>query len=612
MVPADGTDNDRSRDNPTRDRRIRNKPGRKPGTPAAGDRLGETGTHTAPDDGGWAPPIDLPLSRVQLDALLQELLDRVGEVMSSRERLSALLRAVVGIGSDLDLNSTLQRIVVSACRLVGAQYGALGVIGSDRSLTEFITDGLTVAEHSRIGDLPTGRGVLGLLIDEPAPVRLRNIADHPRSFGFPANHPVMRSFLGVPIRIRDQVFGNLYLTEKADADEFSADDEEIVIALATAAGIAIDNARLYEAAGRRQRWLQATAEITQLLTGQIDQIGALRLVANRARDVAGADLAMVLLSDPEVGDLYVEVAAPESSGLEKSRVVLAGSGFERVVTTRQHAVLSRLDLAARWTADVPAGPALLVPLPMTDEVSGILVVAFPDGSQAFGDLDDISMITTFADQAALTLDRARAQDERQQLMVLADRERIARDLHDVVIQRLFATGLGLQSVNRLIVRDEVRGRVTQAVDDLDATIRDIRTAIFELRAPAGRTLRADLISIMEASTEPLGFRPVLDVSGPIDTLVPEDLRQAVLAVLSEALSNVARHAQAESAVVKVSAEPHRLTLTVTDDGTGLPDGHPGGNGLINMRRRAKDLGGDCAVDRAVPRGTQVTWSVPID
>ena len=233
-----------------------------------------------------APSLGLsPLASFRLDELLRELQNRVGDVMASRERLSALLDAVVGIGSDLDLRSTLYRIVLAACRLAGARYGALGVIGPDRRLIEFITDGITAEVHHKIGDLPTGRGVLGLLIDEPKPVRLRDIAEHPRSYGFPAEHPVMRSFLGVPIRIRDQVFGNLYLTEKRDAEEFTEDDEESVVALAVAAGVAIDNARLYAAAGARQRWLEATAEITNVLLGEVDRTSALQLVARRAREV---------------------------------------------------------------------------------------------------------------------------------------------------------------------------------------------------------------------------------------------------------------------------------------------------------------------------------------
>src|SRR6185312_15658239 len=234
-----------------------------------------------------------PLSRVRLDELLQEMLDRVGEVLTSRERLRALLDAVVGIGSDLDLRSTLQRIVEAACALAGARYGALGVIGPDRLLSDFITHGIDPATHAAIGDLPHGRGVLGLLITDPHPVRLPDIRKHPRSYGFSPKHPPMHSFLGVPVRIRDQVFGNLYLAEKRGGAQFDQDDEDIMVALSVAAGAAIENARLYDLTRRRQRWLEAAAEITSVLLGQIQRTEALQLVATRAREVAEADVAMV-------------------------------------------------------------------------------------------------------------------------------------------------------------------------------------------------------------------------------------------------------------------------------------------------------------------------------
>src|SRR3954452_11060992 len=261
-----------------------------------------------------------PLSRVRLDELLQEMLDRVGEVMTSRERLRALLDAVVGIGTNLDLRSTLQRIVESACALAGARYGALGVIGNEGTgLIDFITHGIDPATHARIGDLPHGRGVLGLLITDPHPVRLPDIRKHPKSYGFPPHHPPMHSFLGVPVRIRDHVFGNLYLAEKQGAAEFSLDDEEIVVALAAAAGVAIDNARLYALAQRRERWLAATAEITGVLLGNVHRTEALRLIARRAREGSGGELVMVLLYDSEAGCYTIEVAEG-ADGLTGRRV----------------------------------------------------------------------------------------------------------------------------------------------------------------------------------------------------------------------------------------------------------------------------------------------------
>ncbi|HKD96777.1 MAG TPA: GAF domain-containing protein [Micromonosporaceae bacterium] len=555
------------------------------------------------------------LSRVRLDELLQELLDRVGEVTSSRERLSSLLQAVVGIGSDLDLRSTLERIVVSACRLADARYGALGVIGPDRQLVEFITDGVTVEERRGIGDPPHGRGILGLLIDEPHPLRLSDIAQHPRSFGFPPNHPAMRSFLGVPVRIREQIFGNLYLTEKRGAAEFSDDDEQVVIALATAAGVAIENARLYAAAGRRQRWLEATGEITNALLGRVDRTGALQLVADRARGAAAALAVLILLYDEDSRRLRVEVAASGTAGLVGTAVPVAGTAFDEVITHQRHAIVDELARAAEWPVDPPDGRALLAPLATVGSGLGVLVVVSPPDA-GFDD-GDVNMITTFAAQAALALERVRAQEEREQLVVLEDRERIARDLHDVVIQRLFATGLGLQSAARLVVRDEVRERVDRAVDELDTTIRDIRRAIFELRTPASPSLRSDLASAAEAAAASLGFRPRLRVDGPVDHAVPDGMRDDLLAVVREALSNVVRHARAGEVAVTLVVTGDAATLEVVDDGIGVdarPEAAPGrdgGHGLANMRGRAERRGGSFRVETAQPRGTRLVWSAPL-
>jgi GAF domain-containing protein len=242
---------------------------------------------------------------VRLDALLQELLGRVDEIMDSQERLRALLDAVVGIGADLDLSSTLDRIVTAACELVGARYGALGVVGDDgERLTRFVTHGVTADEIAAIGPYPEGHGILGLLIDHPEPLRLTDLAQHPRSFGFPPNHPPMRSFLGVPIRTRDHVFGNLYLTEKAEGADFTEDDERTMTALAAAAGVVIDNARLYADTERRRRWHEVTAEITQFVLGDFDPQQAMQLIAARAREVSGSVLGTVLLLDE--GELVIE------------------------------------------------------------------------------------------------------------------------------------------------------------------------------------------------------------------------------------------------------------------------------------------------------------------
>ncbi|WP_433306946.1 GAF domain-containing protein [Actinoplanes sp. CA-030573] len=544
-----------------------------------------------------------PLSRVRLDELLQEMLDRVGDVMASRERLRALLDAVVGIGSDLDLRSTLQRIVEAACALAGAKYGALGVIGADRTeLVDFITYGIDPETHARIGDLPHGRGVLGLLITDPHPVRLPDITEHPRSYGFPPHHPPMHSFLGVPVRTRDQIFGNLYLAEKKGAAEFSDDDEEIVVALAAAASVAIENARLYALARRRERWLAATAEITGVLLGTVRRTEALRLIARRAREVSGADLVMVLLYDDELACYTIEVAEGADG--------LAGRQVAAAFDQEKYQVLANLRAVTAWPAPVPDGPALTAPLTAAETLRGMLIVSQPVDRAP--DAEDAVLLSTFAGQAALALDRARAQEQREQFAVLEDRERIARDLHDVVIQRLFATGMQLQGAVPHAARPEAVKRINAAVDDLDATIRDIRRSIFELRTPVGPSLRTELHETVDAAAGSLGFRPVLDTIGPVDSAIPHDIVPELMAVLREALANVARHARAAEVRVAVRATGDEVVLRVEDDGIGAdPAGARGG--MVNMSERAADLGGTFTIEPGpAGTGTVLTWRAPLN
>jgi signal transduction histidine kinase len=565
----------------------------------------------AADSTGWQSLPLSPLSRVRLDELLQELLDRVGEVTASRERLRALLDAVVGIGIGLDLHSTLERIVVAACRLTDAKYGALGVIGPDRTLVEFITHGMSPENHRLVGDLPRGHGVLGLLIEDPRPIRLPDITAHPRAYGFPPHHPPMHSFLGVPVRIRDQVFGNLYLAEKRGGGLFTDDDEELMTALAVAAGAAIENARLYAQARRRQRWLEAASEITGVLLGQVDRAAALRLVADRARQVADADLALMMLYDAESDELSVEVAVGAvPAGLGRATVRAARSEFQAPLAGQHLAVVEDLGKAADWPVPLETGTALLVPLCADRQTLGALVVAYRHGSVVLAEDPEMALVETFAGQAALALARAQAQEEREQLAVLGDRERIARDLHDVVIQRLFAAGMRLQGAVHAAGKPEVRQRVESVIDDLDTTIRDIRGAIFELRTPAAGQLRAEIRALVDEVRPTLGYRPRLTVDGPVDSAVPDAVRPALLAVLREALANAAKHTRASTVDVGVKAINGWLTLTVSDDGTGI--GEPTrASGLGNMRHRAEEFGGDFTIGAGDPRGTVVTWRVPL-
>jgi signal transduction histidine kinase len=425
----------------------------------------------------------------------------------------------------------------------------------------------------------------------------------------------MSSFLGVPVRIRDRVFGNLYLTEKAGGGDFTAEDEEIVTALAVAAGVVIENARLYDEASRRQRWLAATAEITALLSAGDPGADALQTVADRARDVSGADVAWIVSgSDP--ASLTLKVTSGAQADPEEMRAVplersLAGVAVE----TRSPVAVDDISEdpravdVARLFGWPSLGPAVVVPMLSGDEVDGALALAWSrDRSEDFHGLDP-ALPASFAEHASLALHIVDAREDRQRLAMLEDRDRIGRELHDVVIQRLFAVGLGLQGTSRLVDRPDVVERLDQAVDDLDATIKDIRRSIFALASTDGsHDIQAEVTRLVDRAAGTLKFRPTLRFEGPVRTLISGELAPEVLAVLGEALSNASRHAEARAVDVLV-AVGDQVVVRVADDGRGL-DERAHESGLRNMRERATRRGGQLQIDSLPGRGTTLTWSVP--
>lgn len=549
--------------------------------------------------------------------LLREVLNRVKGVLDEQERLRLLLDAVVSMAADLSLDGVLARIVEIARELTGANYAALGVLnsGPKKGLRTFVHNGMDPLQVEEIGELPTGHGLLGLLIDKPEPLRLHEIASHPQSYGFPAGHPPMSSFLGVPVRIRDQVFGNLYLTEKAGGVDFSQEDEHVVIALAAAASVTIENARLYEEAQRRGHWLAATAEITGLLSGQGAAEEALQLIADRAREVAAADVAWIVVGNED--DLAVRtVSGPVVSLHDLDSVPLDRSLAREVLRTGEPVAVENLEDDGRavslshiegWPE---VGPAIFVPLRADDVVVGTLALGWkPEHAQSFHEVD-ARLPANFAEQAALALQVLRSRDAEQRLAVFEDRDRIGRDLHDLVIQRLFAVGLSLQSVSRISDVPQVTKRIEAAVDDLDATIKDIRRSIFALGASEGTAdLQTELTRMVDRAAATLKFRPTLQLEGPLRTLVAEDTAPHLLAVLGEALSNASRHANATHIAVLVHVGD-ALRLVVADNGAGLPEDVQE-SGLRNIRERAEKLGGSCTVEPADGGGTTVSWTVPL-
>lgn len=514
----------------------------------------------------------------------------------------ALLEAVTAISSDLDLRSVLTRLVEAATRLTEAKYAALGVIGADGLLVEFVTTGLTEEEHRAIGHLPRGRGVLGLLVREPEVIRVAEIAAHPVSVGFPPNHPPMNTFLGVPVRIRGTVFGNLYLTDKRGGAAFTEQDEHLVEALARAAGLVIENARAYGLSELRRRWLEASAELTETLQPPIELGRARRAVTELARSVSGVRGTALLSKTDEDGAAEADVLSVSCDPADQH---LVHAALAHVADAYDPVVAEPVEL------DLDGIVAYVVPLRAHLARAGALV-ALLDPSAATARLEARELFVSFADQAGLALDRAQALVDREELAVISDRERIARDLHDVVIQRLFATGLQLQGVALLAGDPTIGIRLERAVDDLDVTIKAIRGTIFELQhRSTDSSLRADVRGLVREYVPVLGFTPSVVTSGPLDTAVPARVREQLLPVLREAISNVARHALADQAQVEVSVSGHELRLTVVDDGIGLAEDRAE-SGLRNVRRRAAGLGGTVRVSRNVQRGTTLVWQVPLN
>lgn len=559
------------------------------------------------------------LPQLELDELLGELQSRLQAVLGTRDRMKGLLEAVVAVGSGLDLETTLHRIVEAAVNLANARYGALGVIGEGGGLAQFVPVGLEEHQVAQIDHWPEGKGLLGLLIRDPRPVRLADIKSHSESVGFPPGHPPMRGFLGVPVLVRGEVFGNLYLTEKQDGSDFSADDEALVSALGTAAGVAIENAHLYEDSRRRQRWLAASSEVTTRLLSGTDQAQVMAALTMQALELSGGDLAVVALPDPDRQRLIIEYADGEDAEAARGLVLPLGESLSgRVFETGEAQTVvdfsndERAAAAAR-IALPHLGPAVLVPLGAPDNVRGVFTIGRRHGAAPFSQ-DAVEVAASFAAQAGVALELADRRRDAEQLRVFEDRDRIARDLHDQVIQRLYAAGMSLQATAPMAADPAVRKRMEHVVDEMDEVIAEIRTAIFSLQSRRGRArsgLRAGIVTVAEEMTPLLGFAPTVRLGAGLDENVTAEPAEHLLTVLREALSNTARHANATTVEVSVEAGGD-LVLRVTDNGIGMGT-DTRRSGLANMAERAQLLGGALRIspaDESAGTGTILEWRVP--
>jgi signal transduction histidine kinase len=432
----------------------------------------------------------------------------------------------------------------------------------------------------------------------------------------------MRSFLGVPVRVRDEVFGNLYLTGKRGGGEFTEDDEAVLVALGAAAGVAVENARLYDAARRQQRWIQASAEVTTRLLSGSDPGEVLADITKQARELSGADLALLALPTEDNRVLTVSYADGEGAEDTRGLVLPPGRSLSGRVQATGEPVISddfahdeRAAKSAR-AAMSKIGPAIVFPLGAPGNVRGVLTIGRRHGAEPFPQAQ-VDVVASFAAQAGVALELAASRSEAERLSLYEDRDRIARDLHDLVIQRLYATGMSLEGTMPMITKPEVASRITHAVDAMDETIKDIRATIFALQArdtPAGPDLRGDIVALVEEMTDMLGFAPSLRLGAGLGPGLRREVAEQALAALREALSNAARHARASRVDVTVDVSPDgMLTVQVTDDGTGIPaDGRR--SGLLNLASRAEKLGGELRFEpadpSASPPGTRLEWRVP--
>jgi signal transduction histidine kinase len=550
--------------------------------------------------------------------LVHTMHEQLDELLASRDQMEQLLRVIVEIGSDLDLEATLRRIIMSARNLTAAPYGALAIRDTEGSLVSFVHDGIDDDTAQRIGPLPVGKGLLSLsLLDTPA-LRLQDLGSHPAAVGFPEHHPPMRAFLAVPITIRGTVFGNLYLTHDDPSRVFSESDEVAARALAFAAAVAIDNARVFERERASVKWMDASREITTALLSGVDtRTRPLQLIAERACALTDAEQAIVLvpvdadLPAEETDTLVVSAAVGLNAGeVVGQRVPVDGSTSGDVFRFGATMITDAMSYPIQAFTDVGERSAIVMPLRAHDEVAGVIAVARSPDQPPF-DQSYLDLVSDFATHAAIALMLAEGREHARQLTIVAERERIAHDLHDHVIQRLFAAGMDLQGTVARVRSPEISQRLNRTLDDLQTIIEEIRSTIFALKSPLG-TDSSFRHRIQRVIADLTGNRDVVTtvrLHGPM-AAVEGELAEHAEAVAAEAVSNAIRHSGASRLTVDVSVAD-MLTIDVADNGCGIPADNPRRSGLANLSYRAEQVGGSCEVTSPAEGGTRVRWTAPL-
>lgn len=509
--------------------------------------------------------------------------------------LRELLEAVLLVGQGLDLDEALQRIVEVAATVVDAQYCALGVRGPERGLQAFVYRGITPQVRAKMGHLPVGEGVLGELLDNPEVLRIAHLSDHASSVGFPPHHPPMDSFLGAPILVRGELFGSIYLTEKQGAPEFTEEDEQIVSVIAVAAGIAVDNARLFEQQLTRHRWMEILAHRAAEPMAGVALEDTLNGLCADVAALTGAIDVFIVTSDG--GELTLH--GHTGRAIDPHDIAWPGLAFSVSEVGENDADWMRR--GAKWKTAQP--------LQRAPGDSGAIVLTHlrrPDWQP-----EEVTGLGGVARVAAAAVAYAEKQRLARELETLEDRHRIARDLHDHVIQRLFAIGMSLQTMQ--VAPEQFEVRIAQVIDDLDATIAQIRTSIFDLQSSsihsAPTTLRRKVLDVVAELARHAPIVPSAAFHGPVDTIVPDSLAPHIEAVLREGISNALRHSDADRIEVRIAADDV-LSVQITDDGCGIsPTAHY--RGLRNLTQRADECDGNFTVDTRPGGGTTLTWEVPL-
>ncbi len=547
----------------------------------------------------------------------------MGRVTPSESRLRALLEASMAIASELSLDSLLQRLVTTAAELTGAQYAALGVIdGSRRQLERFFTTGVDEETHRAIGEPPRGKGLLGALITEATPLRLHDLAEDPRSVGFPANHPPMHTFLGVPILLRGEAYGNFYLTEKAGGEDFTEEDQEIVSLLAAQAAIAIENARLYEATTQWSKQLESLNEVGNALATETDVERLLDLVARRLRELLDARLVAVLVpvgADElrfaavagEGGEAFLGQTMPVSSSK-------SGRVYQRGQSERSDSVLDDPEIDREVIRGFGARTGLWVPLVVRSKTIGLIAVHDKLGPDARFTDNDLRLAETFASRAAVAVDLSQrtARDALRRIVNAQEleRRRLARELHDETGQALSSILLGLKALDEQVDSEEARRAVSGVRALVVSTLHDVRRLAVELRP----TVLDDfgLVPALARLTETFGTQTGIGVrfeSGLPDERLPAEVETALYRIVQESLTNIVKHSRARNISIVLVRKPGAVAAVIEDDGEGFDPAsvRDGGFGLLGMRERIGLLDGRLQIESVDGGGTTIVAEVPL-